>query len=139
METNGTSCGNYKVMKSKLEISNTIVNIRVIATIIIVLYHCTCPYYAWQWKGYIHNYQISAITSTIFLKYLADTMLPTFFMLSGILFYGRHQQYSSPIQTFWKKFDRLCIPLVLITTICIWLKSAGLHEISYGHLWFLFQ
>lgn len=118
-------------------LSNVISNIRIIATIVIVLYHCTCPYYTWQWEGYIGNYQISKYINIIFLHILSDTMLPTFFMLSGILYYGRTNFKNICLNEIWKKFDRLCIPLCIITSICVWLKNLGLHESIDGHLWFI--
>lgn len=124
-------------MKLTLNISNTITNIRVVATIVIVLYHCACPYYAWNWGGYLGDIQIDRCVDVFFLHVLSDTMLPTFFMLSGILIYGRTNIFDIHFTDVWKKFDRLCIPLFIITAICAWLKKLGWHDSIDGHLWFI--
>lgn len=120
-----------------LKISNTLTNIRIIATLVIVLYHCSCPYYAWNWNGYLEKYPVGKYISIFFLHILSDTMLPTFFMISGILLYSRINSYMNIRQAIWRKFDRLCIPLAIITTICVWLKTLGLHNDIDGHLWFI--
>lgn len=65
-------------------------------------------------------------------------MLPTFFMISGFLFYSRKEHYSNLKVTLWNKFDRLIIPFTIITTICIYLNlpMIGVASVS-GHLWFI--
>lgn len=69
---------------------------------------------------------------------LSYTMLPTFFMISGMLFYSRKQRYADRVATFWKKFDRLMIPYALVFMISL---SLGLSKIGiascWGHLWFV--
>lgn len=65
-------------------------------------------------------------------------MLPTFFMISGFLFYSRKEHYSNLKITLWNKFDRLIIPFTIITTICITfnLPMIGVASVN-GHLWFI--
>lgn len=120
--------------------SSVIIRIRIIATLVIVAYHCACPYYYWQWGGVklVDNQCIAELTNFLFLKLLSNTMLPTFFMISGFLFYSRKEHYSDLKATLWNKFDRLMIPFAIITTICIVLNLPMIGVASAnGHLWFI--
>lgn len=119
--------------------SNSILRIRVFATLVIVAYHCACPYYMWQWAGYGGDAkEVKSVVDLVFLRILSNTMLPTFFMISGMLFYTYKEHYSDRLKTLWKKFDRLIIPYCLITTFVLGL---GLNKIGVssadGHLWFV--
>lgn len=119
--------------------SNSILRIRVFATLVIVAYHCACPYYMWQWTGYTGDaIGAKSIVDWVFLRILSNTMLPTFFMISGILFYFYKEHYSDRVKTFWKKFNRLIVPYCLIGTFVM---SLGLSKIGVssaaGHLWFV--
>lgn len=121
------------------QISNAVINIRVIATIVIVFYHCTCPFHAWSNViGGGNNPDIANVLRFITLGVVYDTMLPTFFLISGMIYFARIDSYNDRIKTFWKKFDRLFIPVAIVTSVCLWLrKSVGLPELSAGHLWFV--
>ena len=119
--------------------SNSILRIRVFATLVIVAYHCACPYYMWQWTGYGGDAkEVKFVVDFVFLRILSNTMLPTFFLISGMLFYAYKEHYSDRLKTLWKKFDRLIIPYSLITTFVSFL---GLNKIGVssadGHLWFV--
>lgn len=123
----------------KNELSNVIVRIRVIATLVIVAFHCTCPYYAWQdLGGGGGNLFYGRLYDKIFLHILCQTMLPTFFMISGMLFYAAKDKYKDRLATFWKKFDRLMVPYTLIFTLAAWLNLPAIGSGSAnGHLWFV--
>lgn len=119
--------------------SNSILRIRVLATLVIVAYHCACPYYMWQWTGYGGDAQgVKSVVDFVFLRILSNTMLPTFFMISGMLFYIYKEHYSDRLKTLWKKFNRLMIPYCLITTfvLCLGLTKIGVSSAD-GHLWFV--
>ena len=59
-----------------LKISNTLTNIRIIATLVIVLYHCSCPYYAWNWNGYLEKYPVGKYISSNHSIFRLDTHVP---------------------------------------------------------------
>lgn len=120
----------------KGELSNVIVRIRVIATLVIVAFHCTCPYYVWQHGG--GNLFYGELYEKIFLHILCHTMLPTFFMISGMLFYANKNKYRDRLTTFWRKFDRLMVPYVIIFTLAAWLGLPAIGGASAAdHLWFV--
>lgn len=121
------------------EQSLVIRNTRVMATIVIVAYHCVCPYLVFDWQGYGGDLQtLNRVLRFIFREMLCTTMLPTFFMLSGMLFYSKKNCYADIKYVFWKKFDRLIIPFVLVFTFCSLIKIPRIGiGISYGHLWFV--
>ena len=89
--------------------------------------------------GYYGNVEVlNNILRTIFIDVLCFTMLPTFFLLSGMLFYSRKEHYEDRVKTFWKKFDRLMIPYALVFMLCSFINipKIGIAE-SSGHLWFV--
>jgi surface polysaccharide O-acyltransferase-like enzyme len=120
--------------------SNLIIRLRVIATLVIVAFHSACPYGNWSWEGYQGDATMaSQMVSIIFQRVLCNTMLPVFFMISGMLFYAKEEKYLNDRKaTFWKKFDRLMIPYFIILGLCLWLElpSIGFAS-SQGHLWFV--
>ena len=120
-------------------LSNIIVRIRVLATLVIVAFHCTCPFYAWQYGGGNFDMEsVGHVYDRIFLHVFCNTMLPTFFMISGMLFYTYKKRYKDRRSTFWKKFDRLLIPYVMVFTLVssLDLPNIGVAE-AVGHLWFV--
>lgn len=128
-----------KKVKMKEELSNIITNLRVIAILIVVANHCVGPYLAFGWMGYDGDLEsLNNVLRFIFKDLLCGSMMPTFFMLSGVLYYGRKQHYAARLESFWRKFDRLVIPYALVYSFCM---MAAIPKIgvgtSYGHLWFL--
>lgn len=118
---------------------NVITRIRVFATLVIVAYHCACPYYAWQWGGYLGDKElVKNVVDFTFLHLLDNTMLPVFFCISGVLFYSRKEHYADRLATLWKKFDRLMVPYALIFLLCAGLDLPQIGVSSAdGHLWFV--
>lgn len=115
--------------------SNAIINIRVIATIFIVFYHCCCPYTVWTyWGGYDPNSMAHDILYWFTLDFVFDCMLPTFFMLSGMVYFGRKDSYADRVKAIWKKVDRLLIPFAIMVCVQVLL---GLSDPTGGHLWFV--
>lgn len=127
-----------------LQISNAITRLRVLSTIIIVIYHSICPYGGWEaftkticLEG--NSINSMEITNFIFQRLLCNTMLPMFFCLSGMLFYGKKDKHKDILLIFWKKFDRLIIPAALIYLFCSWIEIPHVgHAGPEGHLWFVY-
>lgn len=121
-----------------LPLYNNLIRIRVLSTVIIVAFHCICPYGNWYEFSFINQPFIISCYSFIFNRIFVNTMLPTFFMISGILFYKKKNQYANKKNIFWKKFDRLIIPYSLIFLLCYYLNLSdiGIAQ-SNGHLWFV--
>lgn len=126
------------------QISNAITRLRVLSTIIIVIYHSICPYGVWEaftMTVCVDGNSINSMemTNFIFQRLLCNTMLPMFFSLSGMLFYGKKDTYKDKLLVFWKKFDRLIVPAALIYLFCslIDLPHVG-HAGPEGHLWFVY-
>lgn len=121
------------------ELSNAIVRLRVIATLIIVAYHCICPYLNFNWGGYLGDLiSLNDTLRFVFINVLCYMMLPTFFMISGMLFYHRKQHYADRKVIFWRKFDRLMVPYALVFMLCSFLDFPRIGIAScYGHLWFV--
>lgn len=106
----------------------------------VVAYHSSCPYGNWCWDGYHGNIvETGQVVNYVFLRVLCNTMLPVFFMISGMLFYSKENKYlNDKSATLWKKFDRLMIPYFIIFTICWWLALPKIGVASSsGHLWFV--
>lgn len=108
---------------------------RVIATLFIVFYHCCCPYTTWTtWGGYCVGNPVNDILYWVTLDCVYDCMLPTFFMLSGMVYFGRKECYADRIQAIWKKVDRLLIPFTIMACVNL---ALGIGNPTVGHLWFL--
>lgn len=115
--------------------SNQIRRIRAIATIVIVLYHCFCPLMNYGWNMYQSPFW-DKIGHLIFNIILADKMLPTFFIISGILYYYLNKNGKS--LNLWKKFDRLIIPYALFESLYfVQIIPLFGESRASGHLWFL--
>lgn len=67
------------------ELSSVITNLRVIAILIVVANHCACPYFVFGWMGYVGDLvSLNNVLRFIFKDLACETMMPTFFMLSGV-------------------------------------------------------
>ena len=121
-------------------LSNGIKRLRAYSTIIIILFHCSCPYMAWCWADVENEILIKRLLYTFFFRIISDTMLPTFFLISGIIFYGRKCAYRDRKTALWKKFDRLIVPYCLVAVA---IEAMSLERIGAanadGHLWFIFD
>lgn len=136
------TCGNVFPMKKQevvVGMSNAIKRLRVVATLVIVAYHCVCPYLNFNWGGNLFDIVLlNKILQIIFIDVLCFTMLPTFFMLSGMLFYSRKEHYADRLKTLRKKFDRLLVPYALILMFCSFVPIPQIGIAGcWGHLWFV--
>ena len=70
---------------------------------------------------------------------LADKMLPTFFIMSGMLYFSsRKHKVEKKVLLILNKFDRLLVPYALFMTLyfAVIEPLTGPNS-SPGHLWFL--
>lgn len=124
-------------------ISSVITRLRVISTLIIVIYHAVCPYGGWEAFTRTINieggqYSSMEVINFIFQKLLCNTMLPMFFSLSSMLFYSKRERYKDVGVFFGNKFDRLIIPAALVFLFCSFFNIPFVgHASAEGHLWFV--
>lgn len=121
-----------------MPLSNLITRLRVYSTLIIVLYHCSAPFLRWCWIDSMQSNELYVLLDVLFFRIISDTMLPTFFMLSGMLFYSQKEKYKNVKECFWKKFNRLIIPycIMAVATTSLHLSKIGIGN-PEGHLWFV--
>lgn len=119
--------------------SNSIRRIRVLATLIIVLYHCFCPFLSHGGWNMYDNTTIESFGHWLCNIVLADKMLPTFFIMSGMLYFSsRKHKVEKKVLLILNKFDRLLVPYALFMTLyfAVIEPLTGPNS-SPGHLWFL--
>lgn len=123
-------------------ISHAITRLRVVATLVIVAYHAACPYGGWEaFTGTVGGDKMTSmeLINIVFQRLLCNDMLPLFFTLSGMLFYGRKSAHVDALSIFWKKFDRLIVPAALVFLFCSWFDIPFVgHAGPEGHLWFVY-
>lgn len=78
-----------------LPLYNNLIRVGVLYTVIIVAFHCYYPYGNWYEFSFSNQPFIINCYSFIFNRIFVNTMLPTFFMISGILFYKKKDQYAN--------------------------------------------
>ena len=125
--------------ESKLRMNNVISRIRILATFVVVAFHCACPLFLWGVESHAAHFETGKILfDFIFFRLLPDKLMPSFFLISGLLFYSNKEKYQNRIEAFWKKFNRIIIPMSLIycLTSCFDIPNIG-GGIVAGHLWFL--
>lgn len=126
-------------MEKKLPQLKNIIVLRSFAIIMVVLYHCYCPWlYAWDW----YSCPIRGIYSFLVETALVGRM-PLFVFVSGYLFshlYLDRGKYRSFRGFLTNKIKRLLVPCLLFTALMsICLQDNYIEAvIGYGyHLWFL--
>lgn len=123
-------------------LSHAITRLRVVATLVIVAYHAACPYGGWEaFTGTIGGGKTTSIEliNIVFQRFLCNDMLPLFFSISGMLFFGKKSTQSDALSIFWRKFDRLIVPAALVFLFCSWLDIPFVgHAGPEGHLWFVY-
>ncbi len=114
--------------------------IRVLAMMMIVMYHCLC-YNAGVWgmnQVDLYSQEITAI-----IKNISTVGLNAFVLISGLLYFrfneaGRYGDTSSFLR---RKFKRLLMPYLIMGTVicCAFSQKYGFTDLLYGisHLWFL--
>jgi len=76
---------NQQATVKPITCSNAIRRMRVLATLQIILWHSLCPFVATAWHWFDAPC-ISSVAPTVFHYAFGDMMLPTFFIISGLLY-----------------------------------------------------
>ncbi len=114
--------------------------LRVVAMILVVYYHCICPYYIWG-SG-VDNAGVSVPLYMKLSLELNMIHLPIFFLVAGYLFgYKRIRGgYADQRQFLVGKAQRVLVPYLTVGLLLIALHQGRLGGYiggSIGHLWFL--
>lgn len=114
-------------------LSNTITRLRGVAILVVVFFHVCCPILSW---GGYNKGEISEVLRFLFYDFLGDRMMPTFFLISGTIFFSK--TYGKTRDLLIIKTQRLLIPYCIIFTICVLLNFPRIgNSVCFGHLWFL--
>lgn len=132
---------NSKATSAKVDSNhfNDISLLRVSAMLMVVFYHCLCPYSIWDGSDYFIGFHVQ--TWDVVAGMLSQVHLPIFFLISGYLFaYKRNMGgYDDNIKFVKDKAARVLIPYCVIgLSLCI-LQNRDVGQMLNGisHLWFL--
>ena len=125
-------------MQSKIYF-NDISILRVSAMLMVVFYHCLCPYSIWDGSDYFIGFHVPAWD--VVDGMLAQIHLPIFFLISGFLF-GYKQiggGYNDNVKFINNKVMRVLVPYVIVGLFLCLLQDRNLGQMLDGisHLWFL--
>lgn len=119
---------------------NDISVMRCVAMILIIFYHCICPYGVWTNPDYSAN--MSYPIWTIAIDVLRNIHLPMFFIIAGYLF-GHKRFMGGGYYNFMifvkNKFMRVMLPYLIVGILIVVIQHEKLRNLLYGisHLWFL--
>lgn len=127
-------------MKSETQYYNDISILRVSAMLMVVFYHCLCPYTTiWEGSPYGVGFQVPIWQSIDMM--LGQLHLPIFFLISGFLYGCKRIRggYSDFRQFVRGKVKRVLLPYVMVGLFLCLLQHRGVDQMLYGvsHLWFL--
>ena len=118
---------------------NDISILRISAMLMVVFYHCLCPYSIWDGTDYFIGFHVPAWD--VVDGMLAQIHLPIFFLISGFLFgYKRIRGgYSDNIEFAKNKVMRVLLPYVIVGLFLCFLQDRDIGQMLDGisHLWFL--
>ena len=118
---------------------NDISVLRCCAMLMIVFYHCICPYGVWTDASYSVDFHVPLWD--VFLDLMRNIHLPIFFVLAGYLYgYKRYRGgYNNFIKFIQKKFLRVMVPYILVGFLIVFVQKQPVYSLLYGisHLWFL--
>ena len=114
-------------------------NLRAMAVVMVVFYHCLCPFTPiWNCAE-----EQCSVTLSIAAKFINCISMPLFFAIAGYLFaFGKlNGKYSNFRKFIFAKFNRLIVPF-LFWGVIVWFLSPERtigEFLFYGasHLWFL--
>lgn len=114
--------------------------LRVVAMLLVVYYHCICPYHIWD--GGIDS---AGVTIPLYAKLsegLKTIHLPIFFLVAGYLFgYKRvGGGYADQRRFLMDKAKRVLVPYFTVGMLLIVLGQSFFEDLiagNCGHLWFL--
>lgn len=118
---------------------NDISVLRVMAMLMVVFYHCLCPYSIWDGTNYFIGFHVTAWDMIDGM--LLHVHLPIFFLISGFLFgvkrnVGGYNDVSKFIQG---KVLRVLVPYIIVGIFLCILQQRDFTQMMDGisHLWFL--
>lgn len=115
-----------------------ITNLKAVAIMSVVLFHCLCPYTpAWNC---LEEFCVGWVI--VLARFINALTMPLFFILAGYLFFNgkMNGKYSEINKFLFNKFNRLVVPLFFWSMlVCLLLKRNYLSFFynSPSHLWFL--
>ena len=114
--------------------------LRVVAMLLVVYYHCICPYYMWR-NGIASAGVVIPLYQRLSVG-LSMVHLPVFFAVAGYLFgYKRvGGGYTDQRRFLMDKAKRVLVPYFTVGLLMIGLRQGrliGLIAGGVGHLWFL--
>lgn len=118
---------------------NDISVLRCCAMLMIVFYHCICPYGVWTDASYSVDFHVPIWD--VFFDLMRNIHLPIFFVLAGYLYgYKRYMGgYNNFVKFIQKKFLRVIVPYILVGFLIVFVQKQPVYSLLYGisHLWFL--
>lgn len=118
---------------------NDISVMRVMAMLMVVFFHCLCPYSIWDGTDFFIGFHV--VAWDVVDGMLAQIHLPIFFLISGFLFgvkrnVGGYNDVSKFIQN---KAVRVLVPYVIVGIFLCILQHRDFMQLLDGisHLWFL--
>lgn len=111
---------------------NDISILRVSAMLLVVFYHCLCPYSIWEGTDYFIGFHVQAWD--VVDGMLAQIHLPIFFLISGFLFgYKRNMGgYSNNVEFINNKVMRVLLPYVIVGLFLCFLQDRDIGQMLDG-------
>lgn len=118
---------------------NDISILRVSAMLMVVFYHCLCPYSIWDGSDFYIGFHVPIWD--VVDGMLAQIHLPIFFLISGYLYgYKRIRGgYSDNVKFVKDKTLRVLVPYAIVGLFLCLLQDRDISQMLNGisHLWFL--
>lgn len=118
---------------------NDISILRVSAMLMVVFYHCLCPYSIWDGSDFYIGFHV--LIWDVVDEILAQIHLPIFFLISGYLYgYKRIRGgYSDNVKFVKDKTLRVLVPYAIVGLFLCLLQDRDISQMLNGisHLWFL--
>lgn len=118
---------------------NDISILRVSAMLMVVFYHCLCPYSIWDGTDFYIGFHVPIWD--VVDGMLLQIHLPIFFLISGYLYgYKRNLGgYSDNVKFVKDKIQRVLVPYAIVGLFLCLLQDRDISQILNGisHLWFL--
>lgn len=132
---------NSKATSAKVDSNyfNDISILRVSAMLMVVFYHCLCPYSIWDGSDFYIGFHVP-IWDVVDVM-LLQIHLPIFFLISGYLYgYKRNLGgYSDNVKFVKDKTQRVLVPYAIVGLFLCLLQDRDISQMLNGisHLWFL--
>ena len=119
---------------------NDISVLRVMAMLMVVFYHCLCPYSIWDGTNYFIGFHVTAWDMIDGM--LLHVHLPIFFLISGFLFGVKRNVgggYNDVSKFIQGKVVRVLVPYIIVGILLCILQQRDFTQMWDGisHLWFL--